>query len=367
VAHDFNNVLTVIQSYAEMGLEHTSPRNDFLWEAFSEILAAAEHATALTSKLLAFGRQQLADRRAIDVNDTLHALGRLLSRLLRANVDVEFDASSDTCVVSAAPIELEQIVMNLCINGGDAMPDGGRLTIRTRSLQRTDRDTGFESPFVCLSVIDTGSGIDKDHMPRIFDPFYTTKAVGEGSGLGLSVVHGIVTQLGGEIVVDTERGRGTAFHIYLPRVEARVHTHAESMVGRLTKGTETILLADDQERICALLARMLEAEGYRTLCVADGEQALQMFDEHRDEIDLAVLDVVMPKLGGRQVCDHIAKHRPDLPILFISGYTADALPPSYLDHPLRDLLLKPYPARTLLAAVRNMLDRANRHIAANHG
>src|SRR5690606_12922755 len=252
VAHDFNNILTVIESSAEYALLRIPPNQTDLREVLSEVIVGAKHAGDLTQKLLTFGRRQVAPRRLIDLSDMVRALERILRRLVKKSVAIEIDTTQEACTINAAPVELDQIIMNLIVNSNDAMPDGGTLRLSTRRLVRAERQGRVEREFVELVVSDTGVGISQEQRARIFDPFFTTKPVGKGTGLGLSVVHGIVSHYDGLLQVDSTPGAGTEVRVYIPYADGVAPTISTYRPRGNRSGGETILLADDEEKVLEL-------------------------------------------------------------------------------------------------------------------
>ncbi len=358
VAHDFNNLLTVINGYAEM-VQDRLPPGDPVRELVGEITRAGERAAALTRRLLAFSRQQLVVPQVLDLNALVADTEKLLRRLIGEDVELVADLEPALGRVQADPGQVEQILMNLAVNARDAMPRGGRLTIQTRNLRVDVSDSSgvVPGPYVLLAVADTGCGMDEATQARLFEPFFTTKGPGRGTGLGLATVHGIVQQAGGHIAVESAPGRGTTFRIYLPRVEAVGPTRKSQQGAHLRPGgRETILLVEDESAVRALVRAVLQDGGYQVLEARDGREALQMVEQYPGPIHLLVSDVVMPELGGRELADRLAGLRPDLKILYLSGYTDDAV----LRHGVREaeavLLQKPFTPDALALTVREVLD-----------
>lgn len=354
VAHDFNNILTVIRGCAEVALLGRATQRP-IDEYLMQIISASDQASAMARKLLAFGRKSVVVGNSVAVNDVVNDLQPLLVRLLRGNVRLALDLTVEPCVIATTATDIEQIVMNLCVNSGEAMPDGGELRVRTRVVQRPPPGEAHVRNFVEISVLDCGGGMTKDQAAAIFDPFFTTKAFGEGAGLGLSVVHGIVTQLEGFVEVDSTLGRGTEMRIYLPSVAAQPSRPPVSAVTFAPKSNQTILIVDDLPGICLVISSTLEAAGYRTFSATGADGAFELFEAHRDQISLVIIDLIMPKVGGREVYDRLVSEKPGLPVLFVSGYTADNLPSSYLDQPHTALLPKPFTGDQVLAQVRRLL------------
>jgi two-component system cell cycle sensor histidine kinase/response regulator CckA len=361
VAHDFNNLLAVIKLSVDQALFGQQP-SDSVREELGRIDEAVGRAAALTRQLLAFGRKQVLEPRAVDLNELLAGTVTMLERLIGADVRLTLRQTSDPATVMADPGQIEQIVMNLCLNARDAMPRGGELALLTERFTIRDDFCANHSwarlgQFVVLTVSDTGDGMDAATQARIFEPFFTTKEVGRGTGLGLAVVYGIVKQHDGLINVYSEPGKGTAFRIYLPyqamEAEAPATEHLPDLVG----GTETILLAEDNAALRAAATALLQKLGYQVLWAANGEEALEILAEIGDTIQLAVLDLQMPRIGGLEVFERARVRHPELRFIFSTGYNPDT---AQLD-PLRALsvefLPKPYGLQALAQAVRRVLER----------
>jgi signal transduction histidine kinase/CheY-like chemotaxis protein len=354
VAHDFNNLLTVIRGCAEVAIRGQTTKRP-IEEYLAQIISASDQAAAMARKLLAFGRQGVTVGNSVAVNEVVQELRPLLSRLLRGNIELKLELTDEPCVVATSATDIEQIVMNLCVNSGEAMPHGGDLRICTRRVSRPPPTETHSRTYVELCVRDAGSGIHPQQVSTIFDPFFTTKAFGEGAGLGLSVVHGIVTQLEGFVEVDTTPGVGTEMRIYLPSVTAEPDHAPVSAVAFAPRSSATILIVDDFPGVCLVMSATLEAAGYKTLCANGADEAFDLFEKHGSEISLTVLDLIMPKVGGREVYDRLSLARPGLPVLFVSGYTANTLPKAYLERPEAELLPKPFTGDQLLGGVRRLL------------
>jgi two-component system, cell cycle sensor histidine kinase and response regulator CckA len=364
IAHDFNNLLQVVSGYTALALAEVGPGQP-LHPELTEIGRAAERATVLVRQLLAFSRRQKIERRPIDINATIADLLKMLRRLIGEHIELDFRPGYGVAPVLADPGLLEQVLMNLCVNARDVMPDGGRIGISTANVT-VDREFverrawGQEGEYVLLTVTDTGPGIPPALRERIFEPFFTTKDVGKGTGLGLATVYGIVKQHEGMIEVARDVSVGAEFRIYLPLAPAATSAEAEPRgpAEVAAGGHETILLAEDEELVRNLARRVLERAGYRVLQARDGEEALAMVTVHAREIDLALLDVVMPRAGGREVAARLRALRPGMPIIFSTGYSRQVLDESWAPDEGVELILKPYEPKLLLQRVRARLGRA---------
>jgi two-component system, cell cycle sensor histidine kinase and response regulator CckA len=359
VAHDFNNLLMVISGYAEVILAKLEV-NHPLRDKASAIQQASDRATTLTRQLLAFSRKQLLELKVVDVNSIVADMERLLRPLIGENVELVAKFAPDAGYIRADAGQLEQVLMNLVVNAKDAMPGGGKLTIQTQNLvldESARRGQTFIRPgnYVMLSVSDTGMGMDKETQSRIFEPFFTTKEKGKGTGLGLSTVYGIVKQSGGYVMVQSEEGRGTTFHIYLPRVEGTAEKHAPPVASAAGGGTETILLVEDEESVRQLVRDTLESRGYKVLEAENGEEGLATAEAHESKIDLVITDVIMPGLGGREMAQRLAKTHPDTKVLYLSGYTEDAIVSDGTMEGGTAFLQKPFTLQNLSKKVREVL------------
>ncbi len=363
IAHDFNNLLTAINGYAALGLDRVH-REDPLGEYFREIGRAGERAASLTRQLLAFSRKQVLQPRVVDLNQTISALERMLRRLI--GEDIVLTTSLDPALwrVVADPSQIEQVLLNLALNARDAMPRGGRLTFTTRNVvldeasERLHLDAA-PGPHVVVAVDDTGCGMDSSTMAHIFDPFFTTKEVGKGTGLGLATVYGIVRQSGGSIAVRSEVDAGATFEIYLPRAEEADAVVSEKAIDdpvRSLRGTETVLIAEDELLVRTLARQILEALGYTVIEAASGDAALAVYESHHGHIDLLLTDVVMPGMSGPDLVERLRGVLPSLRVIYMSGYADDAL----ARHGVLDggtvLLHKPFSPDVLLRCVRRVLD-----------
>jgi PAS domain S-box-containing protein len=361
VAHDFNNLLTAISGYSEMALAQLH-RGDPLAEPIAAIQKAGERAATLTRQLLVFSRKQILQPQLTDLGALVKELAKMLQRLIGEDIELAVVSEPGLGLVEVDPSQFEQVVMNLAVNARDAMPRGGKLTIETRNVEldaacsQTDPGVTPER-YVLLVVRDTGHGMDEATRARIFEPFFTTKEVGRGTGLGLAVVHGVVRQSGGHIEVSSAAGHGTTLTIYIPRVEG-VAAPRKSAQGLppSPKGTETVLLVDDDDAVRELAGTALRCNGYVVLEARHGEEALRVGRGHPGPIHLLLTDVVMPRMNGRQLADRLAAERPELRILFVSGYTAETTGRHGVLEGKEDYLSKPFSPTMLAAKVREVLD-----------
>ena len=364
IAHDFNNILHGIMGYADVAKMGLSP-SDRVYQDIEHILKGAARAAELTSQLLAFSRRQMIKPTDLDLNNVIMGISEMLHRVIGEHVELDLKLGADSRTIYADSGTLGQVLLNLCVNARDAMPGGGQITITTEHVVLDDavREAHpWASPgdYVLLSVSDTGVGMPPDVMKRVFEPFFTTKEMGKGTGLGLSMVYGIVKQHEGLIHCHSEPGKGACFKIYLPSVERIVEAKktaddTPAPVG----GTETILLAEDEEMVRDIAVLTLERSGYRVLAAKDGEEALRLFEEHRNDTEFALLDVMMPKVGGREVYETIRAHKPDLPVLFSSGYSKDAIHMGFVVEEGLETIQKPYSPSALLQKIREMLNVVN--------
>ena len=360
IAHDFNNLLLVINGYSQLLLSRLEPR-DPLRENIEQIKVAGDRAAQLTHQLLAFSRRQVLRPRVLDLNTVVSSMSAMLQRMLGEHIDLAIALNPDLGNVKADPGQLEQVLLNLTVNARDAMPQGGRLTIETVNVTVEESSHRAQTippgPYVMLSVSDTGCGMDAQTQAHIFEPFFTTKGVGQGTGLGLSMVYGIVKQNGGHIFVYSEPRHGATFKIYIPRVDEASEA-AETMPQpvALPQGTETILLVEDEPQVRALVRVTLEQHGYTVLEARHGVEALVIAAQHAGPIHLLATDVVMPQMSGPQIAKQLTLGRPDMKVLYMSGYAENAVVHhGVLDHGAA-FLHKPFSLEILASKVREVLD-----------
>jgi two-component system, cell cycle sensor histidine kinase and response regulator CckA len=362
VAHDFNNMLGVIIGYGEVvqeGLDETHPLRD----SVDEILKAGHRAASLTRQLLAFSRQQVLDPKVLELNTVVKDMGKMLKRLIGEDVELRTDLDTALARVKADESQIEQVILNLAINARDAMPQGGKLTLATSNFHMDEKFVRrYPFPvnvgdYILLRVSDTGSGMDARTKARIFEPFFTTKEKGKGTGLGLSMVYGIIKQSNGYIEVSSELGAGTAFDIYLPKVDQAVDTSTNATASATLRGTETVLLVEDDPSLRVLAAHMLGSCGYSVLEASSGAAALAISHQQGVDIDLLLTDVVMPGMSGRVLAEQILAQSPHLVVLYISGYTGQTVGAHGVLAEGSYFLPKPFTREALARKVREVLDR----------
>jgi two-component system cell cycle sensor histidine kinase/response regulator CckA len=360
VAHDFNNLLTIINGYTQLIL-NTLPPGDPNRHSAEQVMKAGERAAGLTNQLLAFSRRQVLQLKVLDLNRTVSSLSVMLQRLIGEDIDLRLELRPELGRVSADPGQLEQVIMNLVVNARDAMPQGGTLTIETANVELDERYAARHisvkaGPFVLLAVSDTGSGMDETTKQRLFDPFFTTKAPGKGTGLGLATVFGIVKQSGGSVEVYSEPGHGSSIKIYFPLVDQALAVEEKARRRHLARGTETILLVEDDDMVRNLVCETLEREGYKVVAAGDPIEAQRCAEAHRGKIQLLITDVVMPRLSGKELARILLERRPDLKILYMSGYTDSAIINSGILQKEVAFLQKPFSPATLAGKVREVLE-----------
>jgi len=360
IAHDFNNVLTAILGYGELVREDMAPTDPNVF-AMEEILRASGRAAQLTRGLLAFSRKQIMNPKTLELNDVVRNVERLLRRVIGEDVVLSTTLSTHDLVVMADAGQLEQVLMNLATNARDAMPDGGALSITTSGVwldEQAAMDVGFDSAggFAKITVVDTGEGMDAETREKVFEPFFTTKELGKGTGLGLAIVYGIVKQHGGSVTLASELGVGTTFEVLLPLIDGAVEELEANERARPARGTETILYAEDDGAVRRLITGVLTGYGYHVLEAVDGQAALRTFADFGHSVDMLLLDVIMPHKSGREVYDAVRERRPDMPTLFVSGYTDDIIHKRGVFDEGIEFIAKPLNPFDLLARVRAILD-----------
>ena len=361
VAHDFNNLLTIITGYSHLILNNLNP-SDPNHHAAAQIMKAGERAAALTKQLLAFSRRQVLQPRVLDLNDLVTGLTSMLQRLIGEDIDLRLGLEPNLGRVSADPGQIEQVLMNLVVNARDAMPKGGSLTIETSNVVLDDNYAGRQlaaraGPHVLLTVSDSGHGMDEATRSRLFEPFFTTKSAGKGTGLGLSTVFGIIQQSGGSIEVSSQPDRGTAVKVYLPRIDQPVSIETTRLKKKVARATETILVVEDDEMVRNLVVETLKREGYRVMDAASPLEARRVADKHKGEIDLLITDVIMPKVSGIELAEELRKRRPLMKVLYMSGYTDNAVVNRGVLEKEAAFLQKPFTPGVLTDKVREVLEK----------
>jgi signal transduction histidine kinase len=363
VAHDFNNILTSIIGYGEL-LSMDLPREGSMRASMEEINKAAKRAAALTRQLLVFSRRQVIQPDVLDLNEILTGTEHMLGRLIGEDIELVTIPGPALWSVEVDPGQIEQVIMNLAVNARDAMPQGGKLTIESLNV---DLDAEFfrahavearPGPYVMLAVSDTGKGMDRETLSHIFEPFFTTKERGRGTGLGLSTVYGIIKQSGGFIWAYSEPGEGTTFKIYLPTVSGHAGSgQQEPAPADKLKGSETLLIVEDDDTLRNLACKVLERRGYKVLLASRGEEALTVSEQYDGAIHLIVTDVVMPGMNGRELAENLQSLRPDMRVLYMSGYTDDAIVRHGVLRPGVNFIEKPCTPENLAQKVRKVLDK----------
>jgi two-component system, cell cycle sensor histidine kinase and response regulator CckA len=371
VAHDFNNLLTVILGYTDMLVNGTPPLDAEALASLREVSKAGMRAQALTGQLLAFGRKQVLETRQIDINVVISDLGKMVRRLIGEDIAVETRLRTNLGTILADASQIGQIMMNLAVNARDAMPNGGSLIIETTNLHLDAEAARHFSdlqpgPYVKISVTDTGAGIPVETQKRIFEPFFTTKPKGKGTGLGLSTVYGIVKQHSGDITVQSNPGAGTTFSIYLPQtlgeIPQQVNTEMKCVPG--TQMTATVLVVEDDVTLRKLVCCMLKAIGYQSITAKNGRDAISIISQN-DNIDLLLTDIIMPKMNGTELADRVQAIRPELKVLFMSGYTENVLSQRGKINQQINFLRKPFTVNSLHHKIRETLDMLPIRVASD--
>jgi CheY-like chemotaxis protein/two-component sensor histidine kinase len=359
IAHDFNNILTAIIGFGSL-LAMKMAKNAPLQTEVNHILAAADRAVTLTQSLLTFSRKTPIETKPISLNSIIRRIEKLLVRFIREDIELTSTLGAEELIVMADPAQIEQVLINLVTNARDAMPKGGRVRISTETVeldQEFVRVHGYGTPgrYASLTCSDNGSGMDKETAQRIFEPFFTTKETGKGTGLGLAIVYGIVQQHNGYIICYSEPGQGTTFRVYLPLTGVVPEVTREMPEISPVGGDETILVAEDDAPARDLFRQVLEMYGYTVVEAVDGEDAIVKFIEHIHEIKLVLLDVIMPKMNGREACEKILQLKPEIKCMFTSGYAADLFDEG--EYKLQHYLSKPIIPTMLLSKIREILDQ----------
>ena len=362
IAHDFNNLLTVINGYIHLSLLDLNA-DDPIRGNIDQIQGAANRASNLTRQLLAFSRRQILEFKVLDLNTVLRDLNKMLRRVIGEDIDLVAILGADLGKVKIDPGQVEQVIMNLAVNARDAMPNGGKLVLETANVELDEEYARTHvsvkpGSYVSLTVSDTGVGMTPQVKELIFEPFFTTKETGKGTGLGLSTVYGIVKQSGGNIWVYSEPGHGTVFKIYLPRVEGPVEDLSEKVEGKeALRGAEKILLVEDESALRELAAELLRKQGYTVLEARHGDEALLVFRQHKGSIDLVLTDVVMPGMSARELEGHLAAMEPGIKVIYMSGYTDDAIVHQGILEKGVNFIQKPFTMVGLAKKVREVLDK----------
>ncbi|MCH7825353.1 MAG: response regulator [Acidobacteria bacterium] len=370
VAHDFNNLLTAVAGYTQLAqedlesLESNPSAIAHLRRDLEAIGQASERATSITAQLLAFSRRQVLQPRVLQLNTVLEEMDKMIRRLIGEHIELLTFFDDESSPIKADPVQIQQVVINLVLNSRDAMPNGGKITLETRNVDlRQGRAGRYETiqpgKYVLLRVSDDGFGMDTRTQAHVFEPFFTTKEEGQGTGLGLSTVYGIIKQTGGNIEIESVLGEGTTFQIYFPVASDEEVPEGEEVTAagsRCLRGTETLLLVEDEEMVRVLGTRVLSSHGYFVLEAEDGDEALEVCQRHEGPIDLLVTDVVMPGMNGRELAQRLATVIPDVAVLFISGYTGGALVEHGVLQDGTNFLQKPFSPHRLVQKVREVLD-----------
>jgi CheY-like chemotaxis protein len=362
IAHDFNNILQAIIGYTQillMGKDLSDPDH----EKLEAIEASAQRASELTKRLLIFGRKVESQLKPVDLNQEVGQVSKMLERTIPKMISIELNLSDNLKVINGDPVQIEQIMMNMGVNARDAMPDGGKLFFETKNVtldEKFCRNHLGASPgeYVRLKVSDTGHGMDKELQEHIFEPFFTTKETGKGTGLGLAMVYGIVKIHGGYITCMSEPGQGTAFSIYFPIIESAIDNQiSKEEEVPIKGGDETILLVDDEESIRQLGKELLGRFGYTVFTAPDGESALELYEKENENVDLIILDLSMPGMGGRRCLEKVVKLNPQVKVIIATGYSIDGSIKETIELGAKGFVGKPYDAKQFVEKVRNVLDK----------
>ncbi len=361
IAHDFNNILTGIIGFSDLALQDLASHHPLRFH-IEQVKAQGERAARLTRQLLAFSSRQVLERKNLDANQIISEMEKFLRRVIGENIELKVEISAMVSTVYVDPGQVEQVLMNLCVNSRDAMPGGGRLQIKTSNVMLDEafcRSNPWARPggYVEVAITDTGVGMPQEVMEHIFEPFFTTKEKGKGTGLGLPMVYGIVRQHDGLVHVVSQPGKGTTFKVFFPLVLAAAETLAEVKLPAAPTGQETVLVAEDEETVRELVGRILRGYGYTVLTARDGQEAIRVFDSSRRTIHLALLDVIMPRMGGRETYQALQLKDPGLKFLFFSGYTGDQIEQGFVQDNGLEFMRKPFLPEELAYRVREVLDK----------
>ncbi|HQA53722.1 MAG TPA: ATP-binding protein, partial [Spirochaetota bacterium] len=362
IAHDFNNILATIMGYGSI-MQDSMKEDDPNRENLEEIMNSAERAANLTQSLLAFSRKQLINPKEIEVNEHIRRIEKFLTRIIGEDITLTTNLCPENLCIFADATQIEQVLMNIAANARDAMPSGGKLVITSYSefLKEDDVRTmgyGIYGECAVIEISDTGTGMDEKTRKNIFDPFFTTKETGKGTGLGLSIVYGIISQNKGHISVYSEKGKGTTFRIFLPIIAGEKKSESNSSKETSIKGgSETILLAEDNETLREINSKVLKSYGYTVISAEDGEEAITEFRRNKDIVDLIILDIIMPKKNGREVFDEAKQLKPDIKVLFTSGYPADLIAKQGVLEQGINFITKPSPTNKMLTKIRELFDQ----------
>ncbi|MFT5197280.1 MAG: two-component system cell cycle sensor histidine kinase/response regulator CckA, partial [Candidatus Promineifilaceae bacterium] len=363
IAHDFNNMLTVINMSTYL-IKQDLSSNDPLEEKVQRISDASKQAANLIAQLMAFSRKQILEPQILSLNVIVKQIEQMLQRTIGEHIEFETSFAPNLWLVKVDPTQIEQMVVNLAVNARDAMPDGGRLSIKLTNTVLGDNYIGQQfqldpGDYVKLTISDTGIGMSDDIISRIFEPFFTTKEVGRGTGLGLATLYGIVKQNKGDIQVSSKIGVGTTFEIYLPQNESPDLEKPAVLQEKVAlKGSETVLLVEDDDGVRELVLDVLQLYGYTVLIAKSGTEALNLFEQHGEHIGILLIDVIMPRMSGKILAQHLSQLRPDVKILYMSGYTDDVIASHGVFEPGVEFLSKPFGPKTLARKIRQVLDRS---------
>ncbi|MEM7032617.1 MAG: response regulator [Chloroflexota bacterium] len=371
IAHDFNNLLTAINGFAEL-IQRKLSASDPLIGLVNKISDSGERASNLVNQLMAFSRKQVLDPKVLHLNNVIQQVDEMLQRIIGEHIELRTNLLSDLWLIKADPAQLEQVIINLAVNARDAMPHGGSLTIQTTNIVINESYVAnyFQirpGQYVQLSMSDVGVGMNETLQERIFEPFFTTKSPGSGTGLGLSTVYGIIKQNGGDIEVNSQEGKGSTFKIYLPQVdEAYPKEQPVKPITEMPTGNETILLVEDEEGVRHLALSVLQMQGYEVLEAQSGEEALRLSSHYQSQIHLLLTDVVMPQMNGKVIAEQLSQIRPQLKVLYMSGYADDTITQHDILSPDVAFLKKPFNAMTLARKIRQVLDAPPENQATGH-